>query len=237
MSPTKIIIALAGIFQLLFLTLLSVHLANHGDAGGKAIICMTWGVVILWVGFFGTLIWLCRRRFSNWAQRLSVTGGWRAKFVLLATAAALVEEAVTTALTNLAPLFGSKVGEAYITASANYLDVVCCHSVVVFVPMFCCWAWMLGRVDFTRSQAFLLFGITGILSEVMAFGPQGVLNSGLWIFVYGLILLPALYSLPERPNLRLPRFYHFPLAVILPVLWSIPVAALVYWLHPYPTHF
>ena len=54
---------------------------------------------------------------------------------------------------------------------------------------------------------------------------------------YGLILLPALYSLPERPNLRLPRFYHFPLAVILPVLWSIPVAALVYWLHPYPTHF
>ncbi len=59
---------------------------------------------------------------------------WRLKFIVFATLLALTEEAITTTMTNLAPLFGVKVGEAYITASTNYLDVVALHSVVMFVP-------------------------------------------------------------------------------------------------------
>jgi hypothetical protein len=40
----------------------------------------------------------------------------------MTTALALMEEAITSSMTNLAPLFGVKIGEAYITASTNYFD-------------------------------------------------------------------------------------------------------------------
>jgi hypothetical protein len=53
--------------------------------------------------------------------------------VLFCTLLALAEEAVTTTMTNLAPLFGVKMGEVAITASANYIEVVTQHSVIVFV--------------------------------------------------------------------------------------------------------
>lgn len=55
--------------------------------------------------------------------------GWKKKFVVFATVLALIEEAITTTMTNLAPLFGVEIGEAYITASTNYVDVVLFHSV------------------------------------------------------------------------------------------------------------
>ena len=37
---------------------------------------------------------------------------WRIKFVLFATVLALIEEAIAVSMTNLAPFFGVKVGEA-----------------------------------------------------------------------------------------------------------------------------
>ena len=37
---------------------------------------------------------------------------------------ALIEEAVTTSMTDLAPMFGVKMGEVYITASPNYITIV-----------------------------------------------------------------------------------------------------------------
>ena len=49
---------------------------------------------------------------------------------------ALIEEGIATAMTNFAPLFGVEMGEVYITASGNDMDVVLFHSVVVFVPQF-----------------------------------------------------------------------------------------------------
>ena len=36
----------------------------------------------------------------------------------------LLEEAITTLMTNCAPFLGVSIGQAYITASANYFDVV-----------------------------------------------------------------------------------------------------------------
>jgi len=44
------------------------------------------------------------------------------KFILMATVLALIEEATTTTMTNLARLFGVKVVQACITASTNYLE-------------------------------------------------------------------------------------------------------------------
>jgi hypothetical protein len=65
----------------------------------------------------------------------------------------------------MAPLLGTTPEEADITASSNYFVVACFHSVVVFVPVFVAWAWMLSRWDFSPLKVLLLFGITGSIAE------------------------------------------------------------------------
>ena len=112
---------------------------------------------------------------------------------------ALLEEAVTTTMTNLAPVLGVAIGQAYITASANYLDVVLGHSVIVFVPMFAAWAWLLSRYDFRPAEVFLLFGLTGTLAEAGTFGPQMLAMAGVWVWVYGLMVWLPAYALPRQP--------------------------------------
>ena len=79
--------------------------------------------------------------------------GWPARFILSATGMALLEEAVTTTMTNLAPFFGVPIGQAYITASANYLDVVLGHSVIVLVPMLL-FGYGSFRVTISRPMRF-----------------------------------------------------------------------------------
>ena len=82
--------------------------------------------------------------------------GWQARFVLLCIVFALLEEAVTTSLTNMAPLLGGVTQAARITASRNYLEVVLRNSVVVFVPLFLCWGWLLSRYDFRPVEVLFL---------------------------------------------------------------------------------
>jgi len=83
---------------------------------------------------------------------LKIPLGWRTKFILFCLLLALVEEAITTLMTNLAPLFGVNIGEAYITASTNYLDVVILHSVIAFIPSYIVWAFLPGKYNFTPFQ-------------------------------------------------------------------------------------
>lgn len=231
----KYFIYVIGVLQLIFLTLLTIDVTTNEDAIGRAIVGMVWGLVVLWV-FIGGMIQLrVRESFREWI--LSIAIGWRIKFVLIAIVAALIEEAITVLMTNLAPVFGVEIGEAYITASANYLDVVLFHSVVVFVPMFIAWAWLLGRYDFNRYQVFLLFGLTGMAGEIISFGGAGILNMGLWVYVYGLMVYLAVYTLPERDNLKPVRWYHFPLAIIVPILAAIPIAIVIMFVHPVSIHF
>lgn len=47
---------------------------------------------------------------------LKIRLGWQWKFILSATFLALIEEVVTTTMTNLAPLFGVKVGVVFLPA-------------------------------------------------------------------------------------------------------------------------
>ena len=116
-------------------------------------------LILFWVGLDGFLMHRFRDQVLVMVQKVRID--WRLKFVIFATLLALVEEAITVSLTNLAPLFGVPLGAAYITASANYLDVVSLHSVVVFVPMFIAWALLLSRFNFPPNHVFLLFGING----------------------------------------------------------------------------
>src|SRR5262249_27964594 len=112
-------------------------------------------------------------------------------------------------------------GQAYITASGNYLDVILFHSVIVFVPMFIAWAWLLSRYQIIPNAAFLCFGVTGVVAESISFGLQNFLNLGFWGFVYGLMVYLPVYSLPDERGAVSPRWWHFPLAIFFPVLVAI----------------
>jgi hypothetical protein len=138
-------------------------------------------LILLWCVLGGTVMSLLRDRFVSWARRIPL--GWRTRFVLLCIAFALLEEAVTTTLTNLAPLFGGVTDAARITASKNYLEVVFLNSVIAFVPMFLGWAWLLSRYDFRPVEVLLLFGLNGTLAETLAFGPQNLLQVMMLTFV------------------------------------------------------
>lgn len=200
-----------------------------------AVIFMGAGLVLLWIILGGMLMWTTRERVRAFVSRIRLP--WPLTFVLFCTLLALTEETVTVSMTNLAPLFGVPVGAAYITASANYLDVVALHSVVVFVPMFIAWAWMLAHWDFRPAEIFLLFGLTGFLAEAQLAGTLNLAQAPFWIFVYGLMVwLPAI-SLPSREEAKRPKWWMFLLAVILPFAFAIPVAILVGILHPVNIHF
>ncbi|MGD0805992.1 MAG: hypothetical protein ABSA10_00690 [Anaerolineales bacterium] len=157
--------------------------------------------------------------------------------MLLATILALVEETITTGMTNLAPLFGVPVGAAYITASANFFDVVCFHSVAVFIPMFAGWALLLRYFEFSPNAVFLLFGLTGTMIETMFSGPQGLAEFGLWIFVYGLMVYLPAYTLPAERGAKRPPWWMYGAAIFLPIVFAIPVAAVIGIVHPIQIHF
>ena len=201
----------------------------------RAVAMMGAGLVLLWIVLGGTLMWTVRGRVRDLVLRIRLP--WPLTFVLFCTLLALTEEAVTVSMTNLAPLFGVPLGAAYITASANYLDVVALHSVVVFVPMFIAWAWMLSRWDFRPAEVFLLFGLTGFLAEAQFAGTFNLAQAPFWIFVYGLMVWLPAHSLPSRSEAKRPKWWMFPLAVILPFVFAIPVAVIVGFLHPIGIHF
>ena len=201
----------------------------------RAVAFMGVGLVLLWVGLGGTLMWTLRHRARAVLERIRLPRPLT--FILFCTLLALTEEAVTVTLTNLAPLFGVPLGAAYITASANYLDVVALHSVVVFIPMFVCWAWLLSRWNFTPAEVFLLFGFTGFLAEASFAGSLNLAQAPFWIFVYGLMVWLPATSLGSRAEAKRPGWWMYPAAVILPFLFAAPVAGVVSFLHPISIHF
>ena len=151
-------------------------------------------------------------------------------FVLGCIALALLEEAVTTSMTRCAPLFGVAVGQAYITASADFFDVVLYHSVVVFVPLFVGWAVLLRVWAFSPFAVLLLFGITGTLCETLSFGAQNLGNAGMWVLVYGLMVWLPAQAVPEDRGARRPRWWAYPIAVFLPFLFLPALLVLAPWL-------
>ncbi|MBN1565254.1 MAG: hypothetical protein JXA10_15520 [Anaerolineae bacterium] len=221
---------ICAVWMIGFVSLLTI--AVNGDETStpddRAIIRMIGGLLIIWVVIGGSLQRWQRDRFVRWLRRF-LPGGWRTQFVIGCIIFALLEEAVTTAMTNLGPAFGAATGAAHITASTNYFEVVLLNSVIVFVPMFITWAWLLARYDFRPAEVMLLYGLTGTLAETISFGPLNLVNVGMWVYVYGLIVyLPARAVTTDpavRPairNTRRVRWRHWPLAIVLPIVMTIP---------------
>ena len=192
----KILIILLAIWLGISTTIVLIIALTTMGPNSRAVIMMGAGLILLWVALGGSLMFIFRNRIRQTV--LGLPGDWRIKFVLFATLLALLEEAVTVSMTNLAPVFGVPVGAAYITASANYLDVVTLHSVVVFIPMFIGWAFILSRWDFSPAVVFLLFGLTGTLAEVSFGGMQQFAQIAMWTFVYGLMVFLPAYCIPAE---------------------------------------
>lgn len=193
----------------------------------RAIAAMSLGLLAIWVGLAGGLMVRYRSILMRWLARLPVD--WRLRFVGLAVVLSLIEEAIATLMTNAAPLLGDPSGRAAITASSNYPEVIALNSVVVFAPMFIAWVALLSWRYFTPFAVFILFGITGLLAEALAFGLQHLLGAGFWILVYGLMvylpacMAPSGVAPPARP-------WHYPLAVVFPLICAAPVALGILWL-------
>lgn len=209
----------------LILSTALVYLATAENRVFRAVVSMGLGLIVLWVLVGGTAMYLFRERVKAVVLKLPLH--WQVKFVLFATLLAMTEEAVTTLMTNLAPLFGVRIGEAYITASTNYLDVILHHSVILFVPWFIAWAWLLKRYDFSPFWVFLLTGLNGLFAESLAFGWQHLSEFSLWIFVYGLMVYLPAYTVPPGRGTHPPKLWHGVLAFFLPLVVGIPWAVLV----------
>jgi len=228
------LIALFGIELALFTGYLLLILPGL-SANVRAAFLMRLGLIVVWIVCGGLGMLRLREPIRNVCRRFRLDAS--VQFVLLATFLALVEEMITTTLTNMAPLFGVPLGAAYITASSNYFDVVCFHSVVVFIPMFIGWAVLLRRYAFSPAAVFLLFGISGVLAEALYGGGQALLDMGLWVFVYGLMVYLPAYILPANSAAKPPRWWHYGLAILLPLVFAVPVALVVGAIHPVRVHF
>jgi hypothetical protein len=207
----------------LYSRLLNLIVLKSDNVKGRAILFMADGMILLWVILSGSLTPFLRTRLVP--RLAAIPLNWRVRFVLFCTAMALMEEVITTSMTNLAPVFGSTPDEAHITASTNFFKVVLFHSVVVFVPMFIAWAWMLARWDFSPLQVLLLFGITGSLAEA-GINPTSLIG-GFWVFVYGLMVYLPACTVPRDRGARSPCWWHHIFAVFLPLLAAIPVVPVV----------
>jgi len=226
---TRWLLIAIGVYSCALVTLLNVILLGSGNTKDRAIILMADGMIVLWIIVGGSFTPVLRKRPVPRLAAIRID--WRVRFVLFCTVMALIEEAITTSMTNLAPLFGSTPEEAHITASTNYFKVVCFHSVVMFVPMFVAWAWMLSRWDFSPLKVLLLFGITGSLAEA-GINPTSLIG-GFWVFVYGLMVYLPACTVPRDRSAKRPRWWHYPLAVILPFPFGVlaaPVILLREWL-------
>jgi hypothetical protein len=212
-----------GIYSALFVGFLNLVIVNSDDVKGRAIILMADGMIFLWIIVGGSLTPMLRKRLVPRIDAIPMD--WRVRFVICCTAMALIEEVITTAMTNSAPLLGTTPEEAHITASTNYFVVVCFHSVVVFVPMFIAWALMLSRWDFSPLKVLLLFGITGSIAEA-SMNPSNLIG-GFWVFVYGLMVYLPACTVPQDRDARPLRWWHYPLAVVLPIIAAIPVVPVV----------
>lgn len=200
----------------------------------RAVIAMGGTLLLVWCLIGGILQRVLRDPFKRLVRRVPI--GWRTRFVLLCIIFALLEEAVTTGLTNLAPLFGGVTEAARITASKNYLEVVCLHSVIVFIPSYIVWAVILSFFDFAPVEVMLLYGLTGWLMELVTFGPDNIGMIGMWTFVYGLMVYLPACTVPEDRHVRRVRWWYWPITVVVLLFAGVPFVPLVFlirWLIGY----
>jgi hypothetical protein len=104
-----------GVYTGLLVTLLNIFLLGSAKPIDRAVILMADGLILFWIIIGGALTPVLRKRLVPRLAAIPID--WRVRFVLLCTVMALLEEIITTTMTNLAPLLGTTPEEAHITAS------------------------------------------------------------------------------------------------------------------------
>ncbi len=207
--------------------------ANWLNPVHRAVILMASGLIWIWVVLCGSVMVRFRDPISSAVRRIGID--WRVRFVLFSTLLAMLEEVVTTGMTNCAPIFGVRIGQAYITASANYWDVICLHSVVVIVSLFVGWAVILWRFNFSPFSVYIIFGVTGTLAEMSFGGPQHALEYPMWSFVYGLMIWLPARTVPENRAAKSPPCWLYPAAALIPFVFIVlfPLAGVMSLFFPH----
>jgi hypothetical protein len=224
----RVVIQLSYLWCLFFLPLLYIEVST--DPVGRAIVGMAIGLVILWTVVLAIVQYIYKDKTKDWIHKKAYPA--KTTFVVFCIVLALIEEAITTTMTNLAtPVFGVSPDEAYITASTNYLEVVLLHSVIIFVPMFITWAFILSKYRIHHLWVFVLFGFTGTLSETLAFGPQNLINVGFWTLIYGLLVYLPAYTFQYSEDAKTLNKLYYPSLVILPIFVSLPFVYILLYIH------
>jgi hypothetical protein len=182
----------------------------------------------LWLGLVGLPVWRWRRRIERAVQ------AWRApglvRVMALGYLMVLIEEVFSALVNNLSegfswPLFLVRIGQFWV------------FNLFAFTGLFVGWYILIRWVGYSRTEVFFLTGVYGLIGErtltILPTNPLGfLLFAPLVIFVYGLIITPAMLSMPERPP-RWRWLARYPLGVALPYLCAVPwvglVAALRLW--------
>jgi hypothetical protein len=76
----------------------------------------------------------------------------------------------------------------------------------------------------------------GLAVTLVSGGPKAFAEAAMRIFVYGLMVYLPACCIPAGRGSRAPRWWHCPLAVVLPSVFAIPVAAAIGVLHPVRIH-
>jgi hypothetical protein len=183
------------------------------------------GLWIGWIGICGSFIYFFRDKIKKLIP--TKNGFWMVAFVLLAIGLLMIEEVITVSMTNLYAFFGGDYGEAYITASDNYWEVVGLHSVIVLWPAFIFWAWWLKKYDFHPNWVMILYGLSGLGAEIMYDGIQQIFAIGMWVFVYGLVIYLPAYCVPRNRGAKPPKILHYILALIFPLIFQLPMILII----------
>ena len=214
---SKRIIKISYIYAIILSTF--VWFLNTQNSKGFAIISMGIGLFFLWGIISGYIMFKLKDPLKaffetqNYPDILVVS--------LVGVFLALVEEGIATFMTNLAPLFGFSPYDVFITASPNYIEVVTRHSVIVFIPWFIAWGFILNRYTIHPNTVFVLFGITGLIAESITFGLQNFLQFGFWIIIYGLMMYIPSYIVFNPSDLNKKsqiRWFFYPVFVIVSYL-------------------
>lgn len=215
---SSLVIKALAIYTGTLLPIVTILNLFSDDYNARAKVLMGFLLALFWCLGFGLISYYQRDRFKTFFRAIKLP--WQIKFIICTISLAMLEEVITTLLSNAAPLLGAETGKAMMTASVNYAEVVFLNSVwPVFVPWILAWTILLTRYDFPPNHVFLLFGLLGTIAETSFDWTSSV--AGFWFFVYGLMVYLPAYSLPSRMTVPL-RWWHYSYTLILPILFMLP---------------
>jgi len=117
---TRWLLIAIGVYSVLLVSFLNLVILNSDNVKDRAIFLLAAGMILLWIIVGGSLTPMLRRRLVP--ELAAIPIDWRVRFVIFCTAMALIEEVITTTMTNCASLLGTTPEEAQAIAAIGKSD-------------------------------------------------------------------------------------------------------------------